>query len=375
MSGEPEQHPSGPAAAPPATPATAPPASPAPPSFFARYKTFIIVGAVILLAIGIGFGIGRIGTNSGKDPNRLVLYGNVDLREVDLSFNDSERIAEVLVQEGERVRRGQVLARLDTSRLRPETAAAEASAEAQQAVVDRLHHGSRPQEIAQAEANVASAKADQVNARQQWTRMSALTSQSAGRAVSEQDLESSRDAMDSAQAHLEVAQKSLDLSEVGPRKEDIAQGEAQLRATRAQLELLRQQLGDAELIAPTDAVVRTRLLEPGAMASPQSPVLSLALMDPKWVRAFVSEVDLGRVHAGMKASIGSDSYPGRLFPGWVGFIASVAEFTPKSVETVELRSSLVYEIRVFVQDPQDEMRLGMPATVQLEMDPGTRPKP
>jgi HlyD family secretion protein len=375
MSGEPEQHPSGPAAAPPATPATAPPASPAPPSFFARYKTLIIVGAVILLAIGIGFGIGRIGTNSGKDPNRLVLYGNVDLREVDLSFNDSERIAEVLVQEGERVRRGQVLARLDTSRLRPETAAAEASAEAQQAVVDRLHHGSRPQEIAQAEANVASAKADQVNARQQWTRMSALTSQSAGRAVSEQDLESSRDAMDSAQAHLEVAQKSLDLSEVGPRKEDIAQGEAQLRATRAQLELLRQQLGDAELIAPTDAVVRTRLLEPGAMASPQSPVLSLALMDPKWVRAFVSEVDLGRVHAGMKASIGSDSYPGRLFPGWVGFIASVAEFTPKSVETVELRSSLVYEIRVFVQDPQDEMRLGMPATVQLEMDPGTRPKP
>jgi HlyD family secretion protein len=330
---------------------------------------------VILLAIGIGFGLGRIGTNSVKDPNRLVLYGNVDLREVDLSFNDSERIAEVLVQEGERVRRGQVLARLDTSRLRPETDTAEASVEAQQAVVDRLHHGSRPQEIAQAESNVASAKADQINARQQWNRMSALTALSAGRAVSEQDLESSKDAMDSAQAHLDVAQKSLDLSEVGPRKEDIAQGEAQLRASKAQLELLRQQLGDAELIAPTDAVVRTRLLEPGAMASPLSPVLSLALMDPKWVRAFVSEVDLGRVHAGMKASIASDSYPGRLFPGWVGFIASVAEFTPKSVETVELRSSLVYEIRVFVQDPQDEMRLGMPATVQLEMDPGARPKP
>jgi HlyD family secretion protein len=368
MSGEPEQHPDGPAGAPPTSPA-------APASFFERHKTLLIVGTVILLAIGIGFGLGRIGTNPGKDPNRLVLYGNVDLREVDLSFNDSERIAEVLVQEGERVRRGQILARLDTSRLRPETAAAEAGVEAQQAVVDRLHHGSRPQEIAQAKANVASAKADQVNARQQWTRMSALTSLSAGRAVSEQDLESSRDAMDSAQAHLDVAQKSLDLSEVGPRKEDIAQGEAQLRATKAQLELLRQQLGDAELIAPTDAVVRTRLLEPGAMASPQSPVLSLALMDPKWVRAFVSEVDLGRVHAGMKASIGSDSYPGRLFPGWVGFIASVAEFTPKSVETVELRSSLVYEIRVFVQDPQDEMRLGMPATVQLEMDPGTRPKP
>jgi HlyD family secretion protein len=358
-------------------PPTPPAASPAalPPSLFARHKVLIVVGALILLAIGIGFGIGRIGTNSGKDLNRLVLYGNVDLREVDLSFNDSERIDDVLVQEGAKVSQGQVLARLDTSRLRPEAATAAATVEAQQAVVDRLHHGSRPQEIAQAEANVASAQADQVNTRQQWTRLSALAMLSSGRAISEQDLEGAKDAMDSAQAHLEVAQKALDMSRIGPRKEDIAQGEAQLRAAMAQLELVRQQLADAELIAPSNAVVRTRLLEPGAMATPQSPVLNLALMDPKWVRAFVSEPDLGRIHEGMKASISTDSYPGRLFPGWVGFIASVAEFTPKSVETVELRSSLVYEIRVFVQDSQDEMRLGMPATVQLELDPGTETTP
>jgi membrane fusion protein PltH len=389
MSGEPPAPPvASPAAAAPATPAAAPPAIPAaapasgpaspppsPPSFFERHKAAIVVGALILLAIGIGFGIGRIGSNSGKDPNRLVLYGNVDLREVDLSFNDSERIAEVLVQEGARVSHGQVLARLDTSRLRPQEATAEATVEAQQAVVDRLHHGSRPQEIAQAEASVAAAQADQVNTRQQWSRLSALSTLSSGRAISEQDLEGAKDAMDSAQAHLQVAQKALDMSIIGPRREDIAQGEAQLRAATAQLEFLRRQLADSELIAPNDAVVRTRLLEPGAMASPQTPVLDLALMDPKWVRAYVSEPDLGRIHAGMDASVSTDSYPGRLFPGWVGFIASVAEFTPKSVETVELRSSLVYEIRVFVQDPQDQMRLGMPATVQLELDPDTRTKP
>jgi len=389
MSGEPPAPPvASPAAAAPATPAAAPPAIPAaapasgpaspppsPPSFFERHKAAIVVGALIVLAIGIGFGIGRIGSNSGKDPNRLVLYGNVDLREVDLSFNDSERIAEVLVQEGARVSHGQVLARLDTSRLRPQEATAEATVEAQQAVVDRLHHGSRPQEIAQAEASVAAAQADQVNTRQQWSRLSALSTLSSGRAISEQDLEGAKDAMDSAQAHLQVAQKALDMSIIGPRREDIAQGEAQLRAATAQLEFLRRQLADSELIAPNDAVVRTRLLEPGAMASPQTPVLDLALMDPKWVRAYVSEPDLGRIHAGMDASVSTDSYPGRLFPGWVGFIASVAEFTPKSVETVELRSSLVYEIRVFVQDPQDQMRLGMPATVQLELDPDTRTKP
>jgi HlyD family secretion protein len=362
-------------AAAPATPAT--PAAPAAPaaagrSFFDRYKKVLIVGLVVLAAIAIGFGLGRLGRNPGKDQDRLVLFGNVDLRQVDLSFNDSERIAEVLVQEGAKVTRGQVLARLDTSRLKPEAATAEAVVEAQQAVVEKLHHGSRPQEIAQAQANVASAKADQVNARQQWVRMTALTKLTTGRAISEQDLESAKDAMDSAQARLEVAEKALDMAQIGPRKEDVAQGEAQLRANQSQLELLRRQLADSELVAPSDAVVRSRLLEPGEMVSPQRPVLNLAILDPKWVRAYVSEPDLGRIHAGMKASVSTDSFPGRALSGWVGFISSVAEFTPKTVQTPELRSSLVYEIRVFVQDPQDEMRLGMPATVQLHLDPAAR---
>jgi HlyD family secretion protein len=368
-------------AAAPTTPAsTAAPATPTTPSapaaasrsFFDRYKKFLIAGLLVLAAIAIGFGFWRLGRNSGKDQDRLVLYGNVDLRQVDLSFNDSERIAEVLVQEGAKVTRGQVLARLDTSRLKPEAATAEAMVEAQQAAVEKLHHGSRPQEIAQAQANVASAKADQVNAHQQWTRLTALTKLTTGRAISEQDLESAKDAMDSAQARLEVTEKALDMAQIGPRKEDVAQAEAQLRANQSQLELLRRQLADSELVAPSDAVVRSRLLEPGEMASPQRPVLNLAILDPKWVRAYVSEPDLGRIHAGMKASVSTDSFPGRALSGWIGFISSVAEFTPKTVQTPELRSSLVYEVRVFVQDPQDEMRLGMPATVQLHLDPAAR---
>jgi HlyD family secretion protein len=331
-----------------------------------------IVGVLILAAIAVGFGLGRIGRNADKNQSRLVLYGNVDLRQVNLSFNDSERIAEVLVQEGAKVTRGQILARLDTSRLRPEAATAEAVLEAQQAVVDRLHHGSRPQEIAQAQANVVSAKADQVNAAQQWTRLTALTKLTTGRAISEQDLESAKAAMDSAMAHLSVAEKALDMSKIGPRKEDIAQGEAQLRANASQLQLLLRQLADSELAAPCDAVVRSRLLEPGEMATPQRPVFNLGILDPKWVRAYVSESELGKIHAGMSASVTTDSYPNRALSGWVGFISSVAEFTPKAVQTTELRSNLVYEIRVFVKDPQDEMRLGMPATVLLEVDPGAR---
>jgi HlyD family secretion protein len=344
-------------------------------SFFKRYKFALIAGILVLLAIAIGFGLGRLGSDANKTNDRLLLYGNVDLRQVELAFNNSERISEVLVQEGDKVVRGQPLARLDTSRLTPQTASAKAEMEAQQAAVEKLHHGSRPQEIAQAQANVASAKADQINTLQQWKRLSALSSLTTGRAISQQDLESAKDAMDTAQAHLVVAEKSLDLASIGPRKEDIAAAEALLRVKQAQLLVLQQQFSDAELVAPGNAVVRSRLLEPGEMSSPQRPVFNLAIVDPKWIRAYVSEADLGKVHNGMKASISNDSFPGRPFAGWVGFISSVAEFTPKAVETVELRSSLVYEIRVFVQDPQDQMRLGMPATVQLELDPGAHNHP
>ena len=131
--------------------------------------------------------------------------------------------------------------------------------------------------------------------------------------------------------------------------------------------MLRRQLTDADLVAPLDAVVRSRIVEPGEMATPQKPAFELAITDPKWVRAYVSETDLGHVKPGMKATVSVDAFKGRPFDGWVGFISPVAEFTPKSVQTEELRSSLVYEIRVFVKDPGDVLRLGMPATVRLPL--------
>jgi HlyD family secretion protein len=114
-----------------------------------------------------------------------------------------------------------------------------------------------------------------------------------------------------------------------------------------------------------NAVVRTRIMEPGEIAFPQKPVVSLAVTDPKWVRAYVSEPNLGKLRPGMPMWVTVDSFPGRRFDGWVGFISPVAEFTPKTVQTEDLRTSLVYEVRVFVKDPSDELRLGMPATVHF----------
>jgi membrane fusion protein PltH len=328
-------------------------------------KILKITVVMILVLAGIAAG-STWWLTSGSEPARdLMLYGNVDLRQVALAFNNSERIAAVLVQEGDRVERGQVLARLDGSRLEPQVAQAEARVAARRHAVERLRNGSRPEEIAQARANVASAKADATNARGQYERLGTLAHNSAGRGVSQQDLDNAKAALDVAEAKLAVNQKVLDLAIVGARKEDIGQAEAELRADEAQLAFLRQELADVQLVAPVDAVVRTRLMEPGEMASPQRPVFSLAITDPKWVRAYVAEPDLGKLRTGMTASVAVDSFPDRRFEGWVGFISPVAEFTPKTVQTEELRTSLVYEVRVFVKDPSDQLHLGSPTTVHL----------
>jgi HlyD family secretion protein len=324
-----------------------------------------IVTVVLLAAVG-----GSIWwfTQRGEEAKELVLHGNVDLRQVELAFNNSERIAAVMAQEGDRVRRGQVLARLDTSRLEPQLAQVEAQAAAQKQVVRRLRTGSRPEEIAQARANVESARADAANARAQYERWQSAAAISGGRAVRQQDVDNAKTALQVAEAKLVVSQRALDLALAGPRQEEIAENEARFRANEAQAALLRQQLADSQLIAPMDAVVRTRVMEPGEMASPQKPVFSLAIIDPKWVRVYVSEPELGKVHPGMVAQVAVDSFPKRRFEGWVGFISPVAEFTPKPVQTEELRTSLVYEVRVFVKDPTDELRLGMPATAYLSLD-------
>jgi HlyD family secretion protein len=325
-----------------------------------RIRILLIVA---LVAIGV---VAWWLANRHGSTNSPVLYGNVDLRQVDLPFNASERVTEVLVQEGDHVKLGQLLARLDPTRIEPQVDKAEADVAAEQQVVNRLHAGTRPEEVSQGRANVLSAHADSANAQRQYDRLVELSRNSSGRAVSRQDLDSAKAALDVAEAKLAVNRKALDLQVAGPRKEDIAQAEAQLRSDQAQLALLRRQLADTELHAPIDAVVRSRLVEPGEIASPQKAAFTLAITDPKWIRAYIAESDFGAVHEGIKASVSTDAFPNRPFQGWVGFISPMAEFTPKTVQTEELRSSLVYEIRVFVKDPEDQLRLGMPATVHLE---------
>ncbi len=303
---------------------------------------------------------------------QLVLYGNVDLREVNLAFNGSQRIASIYVEEGDRVTSGQLLAELETQRLEDAFKQAEALALQQGEVLKRLEAGSRIEEIRQAEANANKARVDADNAQLLWERTRELLRD---HAVSQQKADDTEAAAKAAIATWKAAQQAWELALAGSRIEDIEAGRAALKAAQANLALRRQELKDARLYAPADGIIRDRILEPGTMVTPQNPVLILALTNPLWVRAYVSEPDLGKLRLGMKATITTDSYPGKLYDGWVGFISPTAEFTPKTVETTELRTRLVYQVRVFVRQGENELRLGMPATVTIDIEQASTPNP
>lgn len=323
-----------------------------------EHKTLLII--LLIAAICCG---GLYYYNKTQEEKELKLYGNVDVRQVSLAFNSSERIDSMLVEEGAQVKKGQLLATLKTETLKLNIAQSKANIARQEAAVERLHNGSRPQEIEQAEAQQREAAASFENALLYKERMDNLYRQSA---ISKQQLDDADAKYKAAQAALDNARAAYNLSEIGPRAEDIKEAEAQLEGLRANLAQQEYNLEQSELKAPMDGVIRSRLLEPGDMASPQKPVYLLTIDNKKWIRAYVSEKQLGLVHPGQKARVYIDSFPDKPLSGEVGYISSTAEFTPKTVQTPELRSSLLYEVRIYVNDNDNSLRLGMPATVTLE---------
>ena len=306
---------------------------------------------------------------SGDRSAPLTLYGNVDIREVQLAFQDAGRIRTLPVDEGARVSVGQVVAELDPTRYQLELQRLNGEVAAQTQVLARLRQGSRPQEVARARAAAASARASLADAETQLARKQQLRTTNR---ISVQEVDTARTRVETLQANLRAAEEEVSLVVEGPRTEDIAAAEASLAALEAARDLAAQRLEDTRLLAPASGVIRNRILEPGAMAAPGAPVFTLALTDPLWVRAYINEPDLGLVHEGMRAEVRTDTLPDKTYQGWVGFISSTAEFTPKTVETTELRTKLVYRARIFVCDPQQELRLGMPVTVTLQ--PGARPE-
>jgi HlyD family secretion protein len=385
-----------------------------------RAVTFIMMPALMLVLVLSGCGNGQ--------REGIQLSGNIELTQVDLAFKAPGKLAELNVREGSTVKKGDVIARLDTQELMSRRDAARAvmmaaesrlaqlrtairyqeenvegnldrtRAESRQAdaMLAQLQAGSRSQEIAQAQAAVDAAQTEATRAAADWERAQTLYR---NEDISRAQFDQYRTRHEAAEASLRQALERLDLVKEGPRKEDIEGAKAQvarsragirlaeaarieldrtrqevaarqadIEQARAQLAVLETQLQDAVLVSPIDGVVLVKSTEPGEVVAAGTNVVTVGDIENPWLRAYINQTDLGRVKLGDEVEITTDSFPGKTYKGRVSFIASEAEFTPKQIQTREERVKLVYRIKVEVPNPQHELKLNMPAEAVIPLD-------
>lgn len=329
-------------------------------------KRKIVIGAIAIVALGAvaaqTFGL--------FEPDRngpLTLYGNVDIREVDLGFRVGGRIASISVDEGDEIAKGQELAVLETAPLDARIAEADAAVAAASAQLAQLRNGTRAEDVAQARAALAAAKAAFDKAQGDYSRREALVQPGA---ISRADWQATVAMRDSARAQMQQAQEQYSKLRTGARVEEIAAAEAQLQSAQAMRESIRTDRSDTRLIAPSAGTVVTRTDEPGAIIAPGQTLLTLSIDRPMRVRAYVAESDLGRVPPGQKVEVRADGND-RTYSGTIGYVSPQAEFTPKTVQTEDLRTDLVYRLRIVVENPDRQLRQGQPVTITVSPAAGS----
>jgi HlyD family secretion protein len=332
-----------------------------------RLSRSVLLGALAVIAALVALASYLWRQHGANDPNAAFsLSGNVDVHQVELAFRVSGRISAVKVQEGDKVRAGEVLAALDPGPLQADVDSAQADVAQARAQLEKTRRGFRVEEVAQARAAVAQRAADLENARVTLQRQEQLV---AAGLVTHQQIDDAQTRVHMSEAALAAARDQLTLELRGSRIEDIEMQEAMLAAAQARLEKAQTALADATLMAPSNGIISVRAREQGAIVQAGQTVYTLTLNDPVWIRAYVPQPRLGRIKPGMPVKMTIDSMPGRQYDGTVGFISPEAEFTPKTVQTEQVRDDLVYRIRVIASDPDDVLRQGMPVTVLIAAAP------
>ena len=325
-----------------------------------RLRILVLLLLLLLLVTGAGTAWWFFGRPGHKAVN-LTLFGNVDIREVELAFRQPGRLESMAFEEGARVRQGDLLAELDARPYRDARAAADAAHELAVAQLEKLRNGNRPQEIQRAAAEVDLFRALEKRLASEVKRQTELA---ATHFTTQQELDKVLADYEEAASGLVMAQQSHSLMREGARQEDIRAAEASLAAAAAAMAQAQTALDDTRLLAPADGVVLARILEPGSMVTPQTPIYTLALPDPVYIRAFAAEPQLGQVAPGTPVRVTTDS-SARVYAGVVGFVSPKAEFTPKAVETTSLRTDLVYRLRIIVPQGDEALRQGMPVTIEV----------
>jgi HlyD family secretion protein len=386
-----------------------------------KKRTLILV--MILASAGAAVYAFR---GSNKAPSdRLIVSGNIELTEVNLGFKTVGRLIERTVDEGDNVKKGQIIARLDRDQLaaqRERESAALASSEAQlaqartavdwqratlaadldtrradlaaaEARLTELKNGSRPQEKQDAHAAVEAANAELERAQKDWERAQTLYKNDD---ISAAQRDQYRKNFENAQAMAKSAKEREDLVLAGPRTEQIAAQAARVERARAALKtaeantlelkrreqeittrraeidrsranvtLIDSQLSDTVAVSPVDGVVLVKSADPGEILSAGTTVVTVGDIDHPWLRGYINEADLGKVKLGFKVKVTSDSYPGKSYNGRVSFISSQAEFTPKQIQTQQERVKLVYRIKIHVENPNRELKSNMPVDAEI----------
>jgi HlyD family secretion protein len=380
-------------------------------------KRLIAAGAALILLVVVAYVV-----KWARGPGAsLHVSGNIEVTDAEVSFKIPGRVKERLVDEGQEVKTGQVVARLDDTELAQEAALRRADVQAAQAAFDELLAGSRPEEIAQAkaaseqaearldemlagsrpqelaaaEAALRRAQAETERAKLDMERYAGLYKKAivsaqqndAVRTTYETSLERQREAeeqfklvregprkedIEQARAAYRQAQEHYDLVRKGPRKETIEQGRARADQARQALAVAETRLSYATLLSPLSGIVLSKNIEPGEYVAAGTPIVTVGDLEYPWLRAYINETDLGRVKIGQRVRVTTDTFPGKAYEGHVSFISSQAEFTPKTVQTEKERVRLVYRIKVEIANPKMELKPGMPADAEILFDEGAQ---
>ena len=296
-----------------------------------------------------------------KNENNLTFYGNIDTRTVNVGFRFLGKIENITKDEGEIVKKDEILVKLDTASLEKSLEELNEKIFASKLELSKLQTGYRQEEILEAKAAMEEAIENLNKTKDTYNRQANLFKT---KSTSEENFTISQLNYKQALATLDKAKALYELRKNGYRNEDIKIQESNLKSLEIQAEKLKIDLNDSVIKAPVDGVILTRFKEIGAITNAGESILEIAKTDEFWVRAYIDEKNLGNIKPGLKMSIQTDSRSEN-YEGVIGFISPVAEFTPKNIETQELRADLVYSFRVIVKNPDDKIRQGMPVTLKI----------
>ncbi len=297
-----------------------------------------------------------------KKEEKTKFYGNIDLRTVSLGHRVSGKIKNIYFDEGQFVKKDDLIVELDDDIYNEALKEIQAQIKVQESNILKLKKGYRIEEIQKAKASYEKSLVELKKSKKDYERFKKLYN---SQSISKQIFEDYKFAYEVSKAQVAYTKSALDELENGYQTEDIMMAEGKLESLKAQESLAKINIKDTKLYAPNDGIVLTRAYEIGAIVNKGTPIIDLAITNEYWVRSYIDEKYLGLIKPDSTAIVTTDSTD-KKYKAKVSFISAQAEFTPKSVQTEELRTQLVYRIRLILQNPDDNIRQGMPVTIEFE---------